>query len=87
MPKPTYQRSWKLWVKHPQLEQQHNSLTTSLENLVQRHAHHAHQTEIHTVSGTRRILPSLMLKPRIQSETEELEGEIALLTEQLEILS
>ena len=39
--------------KHPQLEPQHNSLTTSLENLVQRHAQHLHQTEIHTVSGTK----------------------------------
>ena len=74
-------------VKHPQLEPQHKSLTTSLENLVQRHAHHVHQTEIHTVSGTADSGVLDVEGARIQSETEELEGEIALLTEQLEILS
>jgi len=73
--------------KHPQLEPQHKNLVTSLESLIERHAHHCHQTEIQTVSGSPEPGTLAVEGARIQSETEELEGEIALLTEQLEILS
>ena len=77
MPKPTSQRSWKRWVStHSSAATQESNDVT--ENLVQRHAHHVHQTEIHTVSGTADSGVPDVEGARIQSETEELEGEIAL---------
>jgi len=73
--------------KHPQLETQHQELSTALEQLAQRQAQYRHQEASVTEPSTHQKTTSDLEKARIQSETEEIEGEITLLTEQLEILS
>ena len=73
--------------KHPQLKERHEELSVALDQLVNRQAHHKHQSETISDPSPEQKTSLDLSQARIQSETEEIEGEITLLTEQLEILN
>ena len=73
--------------KHPQLKDDYLRISDALEKLEIKEAEHQHRSASAQNGPTSENVNLSRAEARIQSETEEIESEIAILSEELEILS